>query len=181
MSRILKFEERAKKEDSQSLNDFLEKAKILKEKSRDDFNKVLMLVDREKLVHVLEGRFFQELIKQKVMQNDIFFCSVYAAKTIVRAIKDFSPDVYLVDQILTFHETDNPFVIQRGGDACLLICALFPKRAKWRLMKEDYYKQMGSSFYYWFYSLTGREIGYHMGKNFKLVIKIVKSSIDGLD
>jgi hypothetical protein len=45
------------------------------------------------------------------------------------------------------------------------------------LMNIDYYRKMGASFYFKFYGLAKKEIGYHMSRQFETMAGVVQSCL----
>lgn len=171
---------RKQKKENRTLNDFLKEAALFIKGNQDKEQDELKIVSKETLGRLLESNFLKEVVEKEMISSDIFFCVSYVANVIIASIRKFPGSIYSFDNVLSYQETGNPFFLQQGGDACFLICSVFSDRANWRTMKEEDYKKIGSSFYYWFYSLTGKEIGYYMSYNFESVVGIIKESINKL-
>lgn len=119
----------------------------------------------------------RELLHRKMIASDLFLCGAYVAKVLGEIASGMPENSHAFDFLKCWEDSKDPKCLQGGGDFCLALCGVFPARATRRLMKIEYYRQMGTNFYYRYYGVTGKDIGFHMANNFNAMEDIVRSVI----
>jgi hypothetical protein len=120
------------------------------------------------------------LLKEKIIRTDLFECSLYLAKMMEGMLDKVPQSFYAVDYFVKGFEEKNSLVLREGADYCAMVCIFFEGRRNWRAMNPKDYERLGSSLYHAYYDLSGKPIGWYMGKNFKEMIPIAKRSIESL-
>jgi hypothetical protein len=115
----------------------------------------------------------KEILKRKVVSEDIFLCGIYIATMLARVDCDLKK--YAFDFLEKWSQSSDPNFLKMGGDFCLILCGAFSARCESRMMRCKDYQEMGASFYDWFYSSTGKPIGHYMSVNFDFMQQIVGS------
>lgn len=155
------------------LNDLIRRASLIcKEKlpfSKDE----LSIVGEERLKSIFERKIAEEIFSRRLIGSDIFLCGIYVSNLLAELSTRASDSWWAVDYI----DSDDSLVLKKGGDTCFAICGVFPERSSHRLMNVSYYQNAGAGFYYHFYSIAGKEIGYHMSQQFETMASVVQSCI----
>lgn len=130
--------------------------------------------DPENFNRILAAKMMRGLLKTRSISEPSFLCGVYAAKVLSRFLNPEPTRRWSVDFLEEYVKTGNPFFYQEAGDHIFRICAVFPEYADRlrRPVKLEGYHEIGAGCYGTFYSLTGKEIGYHMSQNFTLIAGI---------
>ena len=169
-----------RQDEGANLNAFLRQARVFAERIKEDSTEWLRVLDPKEFEERLKRQLFAEAVRGKLIGSDVFLCALYVSKMLAETAKKPSLCLVAVDYLLEHSKTGNAFVLRQGGDVCFLVCAVFLGRAKWRLMDENYYRKMGAGFYYQFYAITGREIGYHMSRLFEPMTKVTQKCLKNL-
>ncbi len=170
MGEVINIEELKKKlnPEKQDLTEILKRMSSLIKKDKKD-----EIVNPQNLRKKIEIMISEQLFKYEMISPDFFWCANYISeflsKTAVSSPKSWFFTDYLVDK-------NNSKYYQEGGNVCFLICSLFRKRGDIGYMTLKDYQNMGPSLYYTFYSMSGKEIGLHMSKNFSAMAQITKES-----
>lgn len=120
------------------------------------------------------------LKEKKAISSTLFHCTSYVADLLVRL---FSSEHFRLTAFGFWEEyaqSYNPYLLQRGGDACFVVSSLFSDKGTRRTMKTGYYQDMGARFYHSFYSQTLRPIGFYMGENFALMSDVTNECVSAL-
>lgn len=174
MGKLLSFHRK-----DQELTKLLKQAVIICKKSlmpKEGIN----IINPEEFKTAIEGKINQEIIDRRLISSDIFMCSIYVADLLTQVIKNTPKSWLATDYVLQYTQSGEKSLLKEGGDACFVICGLFPKKGNFRLMKIDYYQEMGISFYYQYFCQASKEIGYHMSQCFATMAKVVKSCLSPL-
>ena len=114
-----------------------------------------------------------EIIRRDIFSEDIILCGIYIASMLAQMNCELTK--YFIDFLEKWSESSDPIYLKLGGDFCFVLCGGFSARCDRKMMKIKDYKEMGVSFYDWFYSSTGRPIGHYMSVNFELMQQIVNT------
>jgi len=128
----------------------------------------------ENFKRILAGKMMRGLLKTRAISVPSFLCGIYAAKILTGFLNPKLTKRWSIDFLEEYMRTGNPFFYQEAGDHLFRICAVFPEFADRlrRPVKLDDYHQIGAGCYQTFYTLTGKEIGHHMSRNFSLIAGI---------
>jgi hypothetical protein len=122
-----------------------------------------------------ERKISNEIFQKRMFAHDVFLCGMYVAKILGEFEKSLPKYEYAVDFFQQWSDSKNECALKCGGDFCFLLCSVFPQRGNRRLMKTDYYQEMGRSFYYHFYTVSEKPIGSYMSSKFETMTGIVQS------
>lgn len=137
--------------------------------SKDEFG----VVKEGQLKNIFESKITQEILTRKLIGSDVFLCGIYISNLLADLVQANPDSWWAVD----YATSDKPAVLKKGGDVCFIICGVFPERGNYRLMDITYYQKMGVGFYYSFYNLAKKEIGYHMSQQFETMVSVVQNCI----
>jgi hypothetical protein len=129
---------------------------------------------------LMEAKICAILLKEKIIRNDLFQCSLYLAKMMAEITARVPRSYYAVDYFIQGFGENNPLIIREGADYCAMLCIFFEGRRGWRSMRPRDYEVLGSSLYHAYYDLTKKPIGWYMSKNFKEMVPIARRSIESL-
>jgi len=179
MADVIDFEERKgsrkKREGELNLNEFIKEAKIVCEGKLGFQEGEIAVLTKEQLLGQIEQQIFSDIFRKKLISSDIFFCGKYVSALLFRLVSETPESWYAIDYHLK--SINSPFWSLRAGDACFVICGVFPERANRRSMSFESYQEMGRGYYSQYYSRTGREIGHHMSRHFGIMAQISYSAI----
>lgn len=134
------------------------------------------VVKEGQLKKLFEIRINREIFEREIIRSDIFLCGIYAADLLANLANNIPESWWAMD----YNDPNDPLILKKGGDVCFAICGVFPERGGYRLMDIEYYQKMGAGFYYRFYGITKKEIGYHMSCQFEVMTEVVRSCIHNL-
>lgn len=145
----------------------------------DEINGVFrMRVNFEELLKARIGSF---IIEHRLMNADLFRCSLYVSHLLHETISRNFESPYVTDYYIRGFEEQDPAALQQGADLCSVLCILFEGRRNWRMMKQGDYAKMGIRLYGLYYSQTGRMIGWCMSRNFEHIVSITRKCLEGLE
>ncbi len=159
--------------ESCDLNELIRRASLAC-KERFTFSEgKLSVIGEGQLKSIFESKITQEIFTRKLIDSDVFLCGIYVSNLLTDLMMTSPESWWAIDYAVS----DEPAVLKKGGDACFIICGVFPERGNRRLTDVSYYQKMGAGFYYKFYNLAKREIGYHMSQQFETMVGVVQNCI----
>ena len=139
--------------------------------------RLIIVSAQEELEALIKRTTVKTIAKRRAITSSTYLCAGYTAGVIASAVKT-PPEHWIAFRFLEEGiERNNPYVLQRGADICLLICSVFPGRATWRLMSRKYYESMGVGLYFSFARQTRSYICELMSKHFSLMARAVRDGI----
>jgi hypothetical protein len=115
-----------KRKGAGSLNEFLDRAVLLRKKIVNIQNGIL--TDVKAVERLFEGQISGVLIDNRLVSEGFFLCGIYIAG-ILRDFIHFCPESwYAVDYLKAAAEKDNPLFLKNGADICFIVCSLFEGR-----------------------------------------------------
>ncbi len=163
------FQEKNKEKDlKEILTESAKNFRFFKERSKKG---ILVFTD---LKRFFEMTINQELFNLREISSENFICSKYVSTLLVNfSPKDWKKE-YLVDYFEEMSRNKGePFLLQEGADFCFMVYSLFPRNKERFFTGLKFYFKSGITLYYLYYRETGKEIGYFMGKQFRLMAEIV--------
>lgn len=176
MADIISFQkakEKRKTPENTELSELLKQAYLACSEKSNWLQDKLNVVNNGDLKSIFESKINQEIFTKKLISSDVFLCGMYVSNLLGEFMSNSVKSWWAVD----YAASDDPLVFKKGADVCFIICGVFPGRGNHRMMKVAYYQEMGESYYYHFYTLAKKEIGYHMSNKFELMTRVVKSCI----
>ncbi len=167
---IQKFKEEKRKPKSSNLTELMKHARLICKEKFSFLEEGLSIVKEGQLKSVFESRISNEIFSKKFISRGFFLCAIYISSLLEELVFKAPESFWAID----YADSDDPSVLKKGGDACFIICGVFPGRGNYRLMNIEYYRKIGSGFYYQFYSASNKEIGYHMSQNFEPMAMLVQ-------
>jgi hypothetical protein len=144
-----------------------------------------VIVDR--LENFFASRLNSFLLDQRKLEEELFLCAGYIAKTLSEFVRDQSPRMAAVDYLLRYAESkqlaesDDPIrpedYLVRGGQNCFVICVFFPVFHRRRCVDEKYYAERGAAFFYQYFLETGTIVAHHMAEHFDELVPITQEAI----
>ena len=172
---IIEFRKKTE-EKYQDLNSLLRLAVDLKNRLPAESEKKVY----HNLKNLISGRICSFLIEKRMVDFGLMACGFYIANTLDKLTTEEPESWYAIDYFLKGHEEKNPETLRRGANVCFLICAIFKARGNRRTMRIIDYQKMGTGLYLQYFQQTGKEIGYHMGKNFPLMAEVTEKCLKTL-
>ncbi len=160
MNKIVPF----KKREDDSLEYFLKRAHLLKEKLEEDENKIIKTLVAQKF---FEAVMMKELIEQKLISRDLFLCAVYVSHMMERYILTGPEHWYVHEYFFIDKEIQSEDDLKKGADFCFSLCSFFTGRAEKRAMKKSDYVHFGQGMYWDYYQKTGKEVAACMSEAFE--------------
>jgi len=108
-----------------------------------------------------------------------YLCSRYVSRLIARHLNQKFESHYVFDFLEKGINNNEPQALQKGGDYCFIICALFGGR-EWRSIKKEDYYRMGAGCYAMFYSRTHEESAFLMSRHYEDIVKLTQIGIQML-
>lgn len=131
--------------------------------------RLIVASTQEEFEGLIKRATVKTIAKQRAITSSTYLCAGYTAGVIAAAIKN-PPEHRVAFRFFEEGiERNNPYALQRGADACLLICSVFSERATWRLMNRKYYESMGAGLYFSFAHQTNSRICGLMSTHFSLI------------
>jgi hypothetical protein len=176
MADIISFEKGREKRvssETNDLNDLMKRASLICRKRLDFSKNELNVIKEGRLKNIFEGKITQEIFTRKLIGSDVFLCGIYVSNLLAKLTLTIPESWWAID----YNSSNDSSALKKGGDTCFILCGVFPERGNRRLMDITYYQKMGVGFYYQFYSLAKKEIGYHMSHQFQAMVAVVQSCI----
>lgn len=126
-------------------------------------------------------RLYSAIQKKKIKTEEIFFCQIYTAKLLQQTASRIPESWFAVDYLANCLRTGSAEELKKGGDVCFLICSIFIERGYYKLMKPEYYHEMGPAFYSSYYQNSNNLFCLHMGQQFEKIVQVTKESIQDLN
>jgi len=158
------------REVDKTLNDFLKEAHDCNLSFKLD-NPISVLNPND-FVMIFRNRAFQEICKRGMINTEAFICVTYVAEILKEIMFQAKKSWIVSDYLIKAQKNNNPRLLREAANICFLICAVFPKRANWRLMNKDFYQNSGAMCYYSYYLKTQKSFAYYMNKNFKDIVNL---------
>ncbi len=170
-----------KKNESRSpgLTDLLQQAVDLSREAKT-IQDTVSAMNLKELKRLFETRLQAAVLERRMLTEQAFLCGLYISNLLLMLSVKVPTSWYATDYLIEGFEKSSPSAMQQGGDICFAICAIFPERGNWRQMNPAFYREAGVSLYYHYYTLSGREIGYHMSSNFSAMAEITKECVRSL-
>ena len=179
MSNVIDFNQARERRDALRPNDLsslLRQARLIADKFPKTDQEGISVLSEDHLQKTLQARMAQIILERKLVGSDIFLCSIYVAGLLGNLVRSAPESWWAIDYLAT----DDQIILKRGGDVCFIICGVFPERGRRRLMDISYYQSMGPAFYYRLYSVGGKEIGFHMSRNFTVMTDLARECLNNL-
>ena len=174
MARIIKFrkaDDRRKKNDENDLTTLLRKAVLLR-KQDPESGGVIHIGGLKKMKTFFESKISDILIKQQFIDTGFFLCGTYISDLLTSIANRVPESWFAIDYILKSNESGSPYFLKQGANICFLICSVFKDRSEIRAMRYEDYEKMGIGLFSRFYSQTGAEIGYHMSRQYRIMVDV---------
>ncbi len=130
-----------------------------------------------KLKTLFEAGIADILIRRRHVDSDFFLCGNYISALLSSVVNETPKSWFVIDFITEGLETNNPRRIQEGANVCFLICTVFKERSELRAMRYEDYEKLGMGLYYQYYDQTGAEIGYHMSRQYRIMVTVTDECI----
>ncbi len=180
MADILNFRDalkRIKKGDKHyDLSDLLKKAVVLKKNLPEQTDGV-NVVSFKKLRTIFEARISDILIHQRLINTGFFLCGTYIADLLTETVRKIPKSWFAIDYIIEGNEKESPRELKMGANLCFLLCTFFKERTEFRAMTYEDYEKMGIGLFHQFYGMTGKEIGYHMSSQYRVMVRVTDECI----
>lgn len=137
-------------------------------------------VTKKNFKQYFESKINASLIEQGLIEPSFFLCSLYVAQLLSNTLNTEPRSWYAIDYHEKSHHAGNVHEFKEGGDMCFLMASVFPEQTHRRLVDIQYYKKMGVTFYLGLYTNANIEIGYHMGKQFDVMVDITHDCIESI-
>lgn len=183
MAQIIEFRHRAdrrKKNNDHDLTGLLKRAVILRKEEPDD-GPLIKVEGFKKMKILFESKISDILIKKHCIDKGFFFCGTYISDLLTSLARRVPESWFAVDYIMKSHETDSPYLLKQGANICFLICSVFKERSEIRVMRYEDYEKMGIGLFSRFYSQTGSEIGYHMSRQYKIMVDVTDECMRSIE
>lgn len=174
MAEIIKFghhADRRKRQNDNDLTGFLRRAVFLRRQTPEN-GQFIHVAGFKKMKVFFESKISDILIKNSMIDTGFFLCGNYISDLLTRIADKVPESWFAVDYIMKSHETGSPYLLKQGANICFLICSVFKERSEIRAMRYEDYEKMGISLFSRFYSQTGSEIGYHMSRQYKIMVDV---------
>ncbi len=174
MARIIKFRntaDRRKNEDDNDLTTLLRRAVSLR-KEEPDSGRFIQIVGFKKMKTFFESKISDILIRHEFIDSGFFLCGTYISDLLTSIANRVPESWFAIDYILKSNESGSPQFLKQGANICFLICSVFKGRSEIRAMRYKDYEKMGIGLFSRFYSQTGAEIGYHMSRQYKIMVDV---------
>jgi len=168
--------ERRKNDASSDLSTLLKQAVMLRSRRAAD-REGIQITDAKKLKTLFEAGIADILIRRHHVDSDFFLCGNYISGLLSSVVNTTPECWYVIDFIMEGLETNNPRRIQEGANVCFLICTVFRERSGLRAMRYEDYEKMGIGLFYQYYGQTGAEIGYHMSRQYRIMVTVTDECI----
>ncbi|PIQ68507.1 MAG: hypothetical protein COV91_03785 [Candidatus Taylorbacteria bacterium CG11_big_fil_rev_8_21_14_0_20_46_11] len=175
MARIIKLTQALKRQPD-DLNGLLKKAVVLRKKLPDMEGTFVV----KNLKALLSAKISDVLLKKDMIDSACFLCGIHIAQLLSDLTVTAPESWYAIDYILKSNQRGDPSALKQGANVCFLICAVFKERGEHRAMTYRDYESMGMGLYFQFYSQTGKEIGYHMGRQYRLMVRVTNECLKTL-
>lgn len=180
MGRLIDFSkyvtERRKSESPSDLSTLLKQAVMLRNQ-RGENREGIQIADGKKLKTLFEAGIADILIRRHHVDSDFFLCGNYISGLLSNVANSTPKSWFVIDFIMEGLETNNPRRIQEGANVCFLICTVFRERSELRAMRYEDYEKMGIGLFYQYYDQTGAEIGYHMSRQYRIMVTVTDECI----
>jgi lipid-binding SYLF domain-containing protein len=176
MAKVIRFPKTDPNKAPENLNEALARASSLFKEDLPELKEGLTLVNPEKMRRIIEALIIKVLMQNQMIEVGYFLCGNYVSGL----LSDLSSNVPESWFAIDFYAKGSAEGIRRGANLCFLLCALFPGRTNIRAMSFHDYEDLGRGLYLRFYSSTGAEIGYLMGKNFSQMIVVARQAVEKL-
>lgn len=174
MAKVIQFSElseRRSHEEPDDLSTLLKRAVVLRRQVNES-NGFIQISGLKKLKHYFESKISDILIRRDYIDTGYFLCGSYVS-SLLTSISNKVPDSWFaIDYIIESNETNSPQLLKQGANICFLICSVFRERSELRAMRYEDYEKMGIGLFSRFYSQTGAEIGYHMSRQYKIMVNV---------
>ncbi|MDA3815714.1 MAG: hypothetical protein PF549_05125 [Patescibacteria group bacterium] len=176
MAEIIDFTQFLKKNDFEDadLNELLSRASLICQKKSGFPQGEADIVGIRDLRNVFDGEITQEIFRRKLVSSEIFLCGVYVSKLLTELSASTPESWWAID----YATKEESLANKRGGDICFIICSVFPDRGNYRSNNIGYYQHMGENFYFKFYGMAKKEIGYYMSRQFEVMTTVVHSCME---
>lgn len=128
---------------------------------------------------LLASRFNQVLLKEGIIDSEIFRCALYAARLFEEFEREVPESYYGTEYFVRGWQEGKPMFFRKGGDVCFLVCTFFEEFAKRRTSVKDF-QRMGSYLYSLYCAKTRQSIGWCMSNNFKSIVHVAQEGIKTL-
>ncbi len=142
-----------------------------------DTGEEIALLD-EKAVDFFRKRIHYILIKEKILEPDLFRCTLHISQVMADMVHDVPASYFASDYLVASQEDTRQLL--RGGDLCCMICIFFKEWANRRAMRLADYEQMGMQLYLRHYAATRRSIGHCMAHHFRDVVAISRECLQDM-
>ncbi|MFZ5572329.1 MAG: hypothetical protein ACOZF0_18165 [Thermodesulfobacteriota bacterium] len=180
MGQLLQFsdyrEERRSKNGTPDLATLLRQAVMLR-KNRDENRHGIQITGFHKLKSLFEAGIADILIRRRYVGSDFFLCGNYISTLLSDIVHDIPRSWFVIDFILESVESGDPLRIKEGANVCFLICSVFRERSELRAMRYEDYEKMGMGLFHQYYDRTGAEIGYHMSRQYRIMVTVTDECI----
>ncbi|MBU1169037.1 MAG: hypothetical protein KKD44_05675 [Proteobacteria bacterium] len=174
MAQIIKFRHQTDRRSKQSENDltgFLRRAVSLRKQEPEEGD-FIHISGLKKMKLFFESKISDILIKNSFIDTGFFLCGTYISDLLTSITNKVPESWFAVDYVLKSYETGSPYLMKQGANICFLICSVFKERSEIRVMRYEDYEKMGIGLFSRFYSQTGAEIGYHMSRQYKIMVDV---------
>lgn len=172
---VIEFRKRVSKE-HKDLTSLLKHATDLRNRLPNESEKKVY----DDLKNLLSGKICSMLIEKRMIDFGLFACGIYVADVLNNLTTEEPESWYAIDYFLKGYKENNPEILRQGANTCFLICSIFQARGNRRTMKVSDYQKMRIGFFMQYYNQTGKEIGFHMGKNFPVMAEVAEKCIKTL-
>jgi len=153
-----------KKREDDSLEYFLKRAHVLKNKLEEDEKRIVKILSAQKY---FEATLMKELINQKMISRELFLCAIYISHVMNEYIAKSPEHWYIHEYFIVDKECEDENDIKKGADFCFSLCSFFAERAERRTMKRRDYIFFGQGMYWNYFQKTGKEFASCMSDNFE--------------
>ncbi len=166
-----------------NLSDLFADALLLEKESKYPHGRGILVVDR--LENFFEARLNCFLLEKEMIEEDLFLCAGYIAKTLAGFIREAPKRMAAAEFLNSYLECrrqpDSPIrpedYLARGGQTCFMICVFLPIFHLRRLVDEKYYTEKGTTFFYQLFLETGKPVACHMAEHFEELVPITREVI----
>ncbi len=173
MAQIIKFKkaERRKNHDDNDLTTLLRRAVFLRKQEPKDGG-FIQIEGFKKMKTFFESKISDILIEHQFIDTGFFLCGTYISDLLTSIANSVPESWFAIDYILKSNKSGSPYFLKQGANICFLICSVFKDRSEIRAMRYEDYEKMGIGLFSRFYSQTGSEIGYHMSRQYKIMVDV---------
>ncbi len=158
------------------LSRLLKKAVLLK-KSLPETPNGVQITGFKRLKTLFEAKISEILIQKRLIDSGFFLCGTYIADLLTETAKKIPKSWFAIDYIIEGNEKESPQSLKQGANLCFLLCTFFKERAEFRTMTYKDYENMGIGLFHQFYDMTGKEIGYYMSCQYRIMTGVTDECI----